>query len=132
MNTQPASNAEMKHTPTPWTMEPHPADRTLLIFGPLPTQRLIAELSQQTRLGGVECAANADLIVQAVNSHARLLSQNEAMRQALEAEASEHEEQAKLFNSIHDPENAEYHAKLGKKSRTALSFPAAETERRGK
>lgn len=51
-----------KATPGPWEMEPHPADRTLHVYGPKPRCRLIAELSPESKHDGAELAANADLI----------------------------------------------------------------------
>jgi len=51
-----------KATPGPWTADNHPADRTILIHGPEPKMRWIAELSPQSRLDGMEHDANAQLI----------------------------------------------------------------------
>ncbi len=51
-----------KATPGPWYMEPHPADRTVHVYGPLPAQRLVAELYPASQFGQMECDANAELI----------------------------------------------------------------------
>jgi len=70
----PPTPSESRQTPVPWAVEPHPADHSILIYGPLPEQRLIAELAPTTRLGGMECDANAAFIVEACNSHASHLA----------------------------------------------------------
>ena len=49
-------------TPGPWEVQPHPADRTVLIYGPKPACRLVAELSPQVRFGQMQVEANAQLI----------------------------------------------------------------------
>lgn len=59
------SNATAGHTPGPWTADPHPSDRTILIHGPSPEQKLIAECAPSSKFGMMLCAANADLIATA-------------------------------------------------------------------
>jgi len=49
-------------TKGPWLSVPHPADRTVLVYGPPMAEPLVAECSPRSKLGQVECDANAQLI----------------------------------------------------------------------
>jgi hypothetical protein len=62
-------------------------------------------------------------------SLAQAKADGERMWKALEAEAKEHEEQAELWRSMEDPENGDYHAKLGNKSRAALAAMSGQGEK---
>lgn len=50
-----------------------------------------------------------------------LTAEVQRLREALEGEVAEHEEQASLFASVDESENADYHSKWAEKSRSALT-----------
>lgn len=103
-----------KATPGPWEMEPHPADRTLHIYGPKPRCRLIAELSPESKHDGAELAANADLIarcspsvmlavVEALEAAKERIGQHRMSNYqhgAMEADAVDYDVQTKLFAAL--------------------------------
>lgn len=81
---------ELRHTPTPWCLSGEPL-RSRLIMREVPGMcdggdaYCVAEAHWHSLLPIEEAKANADFIVEAVNSYASLKSQVEGLRKALEA-----------------------------------------------
>lgn len=67
------------HSPLPWHAEP--LDGVMAVYGADTTRHYAALTDGETQ---EQTEANAALIVEAVNSHARLLTDREKLRKALE------------------------------------------------
>lgn len=75
---------EQSHSPLPWHVQPIGGDRYIESSGVMCVADMLRIHCKNEREVAV-CDADAELIVEAVNSHARLLAQNEMLRKALKA-----------------------------------------------